>query len=219
MKPTRADALQSRRLLLAAGAAAFAEHGIDVHVSEITRRAGLAKGTFFRHFPTKRALLVAILIESIHRHTSVAKNLMAEPTNHMVERFMTASAADMAPIRAVIENAIQHHVDDPSLHEAMTELLTAAEQLLAEARSRGEIRDDVTALDLQILLMAATSTSAHFFYRDTPDLWRRYLAITLNGLRPRAADPLPLSPPTWPAHPIMLRPPRRNRLRPTESGA
>src|ERR1700722_20733410 len=57
----RADAQRNRRLLLEAAAQAFSEGGIDVSAGEIARRAGVAKGTLFRHFPTKSDLLAAVL--------------------------------------------------------------------------------------------------------------------------------------------------------------
>lgn len=193
---TRADARRSRQLLLEAGAAAFAEHGIDVQVSEITRRAGLAKGTFFRHFPSKRHLLIAIIAQHVRKQIEVAQSLLSDPGDDMVERYMTLCAADIAPIRSIVENAILNEVDDPSLPAAMAELLRTLEPLLAEAKHRGEVRDDLTPMDLQILLFAATNMSAHFFFRDTPDLWRRYLAITLDALRPEAATQLPVPAPT-----------------------
>ncbi|HEY6523047.1 MAG TPA: helix-turn-helix domain-containing protein [Solirubrobacteraceae bacterium] len=203
---SRADARRSRRLLLDAGASAFTEHGLDVQVSEITRRAGLAKGTFFRHFPTKRALLVEILAESVHELSRIARAIAAGPPADAVTRYMDAAAAQMAPLRAVIENAILHGIDTPSLHDAMGDLMESLAPLLDGAKRRGELRTDVTPLDIHILLMGATSTSARFFHRDQPDLWKRYLALTLDGLRPQAAHPLPVAPPPPPTTPTASPP-------------
>jgi AcrR family transcriptional regulator len=195
--PTRSDARRSRQLLLDAGVAALTEHGLDVQVSEITRRAGLAKGTFFRHFPTKRNLLLAILARQVRRQIAVAQSLLADPADDKVERYMTQCAADLAPVRGIVETAVLNEVDDPSLRSAVAELVDTLEPLLAEAKARGEVRDDLTPMDLQVLLLAATSTSAHFFYRDNANLWRRYLAITLDALRPDTATPLPVPAPVW----------------------
>jgi AcrR family transcriptional regulator len=187
----RADARRSRRRLLEAGAAAFAEFGLDVPVSEITQRAGLAKGTFFRHFPTKRDLLVAIVAERIRRDADTARALLADPGHDVLARFMIDISATVAPIRAVVEMSILHGVEDPAIQAAMAELIPLIDQLLAQARRQGSVRDDVTAIDIYILHLAATMTSSHqFFFRDTPELWRRYLAIVLDGLRPAAANPI-----------------------------
>jgi AcrR family transcriptional regulator len=193
--PRRADARRSRELLLDAGTAAFAEHGLDVQVSEITRRAGLAKGTFFRHFPTKRSLLIAIIARHVRRQIAVAQSLLGDPAADMVKRYLITCAELIVPVRGILESAILNEVDDPSLGTAMAELVQTLEPLLVEAKARREVRDDLTPMDLQVLLFAATSMSAHFFFRDNPDLWRRYLGITLDALRPDAATPLPVPAP------------------------
>ena len=50
-------------MLLAAAAEEFAERGLDASVADIARRAGIGKGTVFRHFPTKDDLITAIVTE------------------------------------------------------------------------------------------------------------------------------------------------------------
>ena len=59
-RPLRADAARNRTRVLDAARTAFAEHGLDVGVEEIARRAGVGKGTLYRRFPTKEALVRAI---------------------------------------------------------------------------------------------------------------------------------------------------------------
>ena len=59
-RPLRADAARNRTLILDAARAAFADGGLDVGVEEIARRAGVGKGTLYRRFPTKEALVRAI---------------------------------------------------------------------------------------------------------------------------------------------------------------
>lgn len=41
--------------------AAFAEEGLDVGMADIARRAGVGNATVFRRFPTKEALIEAII--------------------------------------------------------------------------------------------------------------------------------------------------------------
>lgn len=211
----RADAVRSRRLLIDAGVAAFVEQGIDVHVSEIARRAGLAKGTFFRHFPTKHDLLAAILTESVRRQVAIAEALLAEDGEDLIERYMTASGADIAPVRSIIEATIMRGLTDPAISEAMGELMRILSQLLAKAQARAEVRDDITPLEVHTLVLAATNSSAHFFFRDYPEYWRRQLAITLDGLRPAAARRLLVdAPPYRPATTLADRVPEDPRSAP-----
>src|SRR5256885_15577579 len=57
----RADAGRTRKALLDAAAEMFAVQGAEVSVAEIADRAGIGKGTVFRHFATKEDLIAAIV--------------------------------------------------------------------------------------------------------------------------------------------------------------
>ncbi|GAA1645481.1 hypothetical protein GCM10009733_048250 [Nonomuraea maheshkhaliensis] len=72
--------------------------------------------------------------------------------------------------------------------------LRRAEALTARARQAGEVRDDVTGADIVLLINAVTQGTAPV--SDTaPGLWRRYLSMIFDGLRPEAARPLPVPAP------------------------
>ena len=64
--PKRADARRNYELLIAAAAAAFAEHGADdVSLEEVARRAGVGIGTLYRHFPARQNLLEAVYKDQV----------------------------------------------------------------------------------------------------------------------------------------------------------
>jgi hypothetical protein len=67
--------------------------------------------------------------------------------------------------------------------EAVRELLTALESLLAEAQRAGAVRPDVTVAALRALLIG-TSRIAEHAGADT-GLRDRTLAVIFDGLRPR----------------------------------
>ena len=75
--PTRADAARNRALLLAAAEAEFAEHGSSASVADIARRAGVAKATVFRHFPTKDDLYRAVIENRLRSVTDDGRALLA----------------------------------------------------------------------------------------------------------------------------------------------
>ena len=62
----RADARRNLDRLLEAASECFAEQGLDASIDEIAKRAGIGHGTVFRRFPTKEALLVAVIRERLH---------------------------------------------------------------------------------------------------------------------------------------------------------
>ncbi|WP_322749750.1 MULTISPECIES: helix-turn-helix domain-containing protein [unclassified Frankia] len=49
----RRDAQRNRDLIILAARDVFAEHGVDASLEAVARRAGVAIGTVYRHFPTR----------------------------------------------------------------------------------------------------------------------------------------------------------------------
>ncbi|MEV0646366.1 TetR/AcrR family transcriptional regulator [Phytomonospora sp. NPDC050363] len=188
-RPLRADAARNRRALLAAAADEFAEHGLDASVADIARRAGVGKGTVFRHFATKDDLIAAILTDRIDALNTLGESLItAEDTGAALAEFLTAAA------RQRQERDLSFLAE---ASEAMTEvtrvrvrMLATLDRLVGRAREQGTVRDDVTGADV-FLLMCAPNYVAGYVPDASPDLWRRYLGIILDGLRPEGARPLP----------------------------
>ncbi len=178
--------------MIQAGTEAFIEIGLDVQVSEICRRAGLAKGTFFRHFTTKGDLLIAILAASLEQLGDIAEAHAADLSEPIIRRWAEAAAAQIIPIRAVIETATLSGVFDDSIRQAMGRLQPRLDFLRAAAVKSGEIREDVTAMDIFVVLMSATASVYAPRAKVQPERWRRYLTLGLDGLRPEAvSSPLP----------------------------
>src|SRR5215471_4249673 len=73
----RADARRNRARVLEAAEAVFAARGTSASTEEIALRAGVGAGTVFRHFPTKEALLEAILADRVARLGEEARSLAA----------------------------------------------------------------------------------------------------------------------------------------------
>ena len=192
----RADAARNRELLLAAAEAEFAERGMDASIADIARRAGVAKGTVFRHFATKEELIAAIVGGHFAALTAVARGLLdsADPGAALLE-FLTLAAdglqqQDLTFLQTVSEG-------DSMVTELRNQLHASIGSLVERARESGAIRPDITGTDV-FLLICAPVHAAGFMSNPAPDLWRRYLAIIFDGLRPQGANPLPRPAPNWP---------------------
>ncbi|MCP2168560.1 TetR/AcrR family transcriptional regulator [Goodfellowiella coeruleoviolacea] len=193
-RPLRADAARNRELLLAAAADEFAEHGLDASVADIARRAGVGKGTVFRHFPTKDDLIAAIVIDRITALNAVGEPLLTAPDpGAALLEFLTAAARQRQErdLSFLLE-AGELNAEVSQVRTRMYEIINA---LVDRARDHGAVRDDVTGADV-ILLMCAPNYVTGYLPEAPPDLWRRYLAIIFDGLRPEGAHPLPQPPPT-----------------------
>jgi AcrR family transcriptional regulator len=185
----RCDAQRNRQALLEAAAEAFAQGGIDVSAGEIARRAGVAKGTLFRHFPAKRDLLGAVLANRMRALGELIAEVSRErqPGLGAVAELMSRGAEMLAADRSFFDAAMR---DASQLVGVKLELMAALDALVRGAQACGEVRADIAGVDLAMLMMAATNTCAPGQERD-PQLWRRYLALMIDGLRPEAASALP----------------------------
>jgi AcrR family transcriptional regulator len=167
----RADAQRNLDKLLEAAAECFAEQGVDASIAEIARRAGVGHGTVFRRFPTKDALLAAVLTEQMLQLSTTADAAFAEPdAGAAFDRFVRNVADAYARNRSLIE-AMKRC-------EAMPEVdgvLTSVARLLERAQDAGAVRTDVTAADVFALIPTASS----------------YPEIVLDGLRSPTTAHLP----------------------------
>ncbi|MET4926853.1 TetR/AcrR family transcriptional regulator [Streptomyces sp. PSRA5] len=195
-RPPRADAVRNRAALLAAAETEFAERGVDASIADIARRAGVAKGTVFRHFATKEELITVIVGGRFSALTAVARRLLDSPDpGPALLEFLTVAAdslqyQDMAFLQTVSEC-------DSKVAELRDQLHASVGALVDRARESGTVRADITGTDVLLLLCALIHT-AGFLSNPKPALWRRYLPVLFDGLRPEGASPLPGPAPSWP---------------------
>ncbi|CAM5423832.1 TetR/AcrR family transcriptional regulator [Streptomyces pseudogriseolus] len=191
----RADMIRNRRQLLAAATEAFAERGVEVSMGEIAQRAGIAKGTVFRHFPSKNHLLAAITVQLVDGLVAAADRLRtADDPVAALREFMTAGVEVLAADRAFCEVIGRPSLQHAEVRGAINRLCEAVDVLTERAKKQGTVRDDVTGTDIVLLLGGIHQTALPLLAHD-PQAWRRYLALALDGLCSPAATPLPHPPP------------------------
>jgi AcrR family transcriptional regulator len=189
--PLRRDAQRNRERLLAATRAAFQERGLEVGVDEIARRAGVGVGTLYRHFPTKDALIDAIVDARFAELTEATEQaLECEDAWAGVERFLIAAVDLQAADRGFKDALAARGRDEKRVKAARRRLHGAIERLVERAREEGALRDDVSAADMLVLLWG-TARIVERTEEVAPGQVRRFLAMHLDGLRPAAATPPP----------------------------
>jgi AcrR family transcriptional regulator len=192
----RADAARNRELLLVAAEAEFLERGPEASVADIARRAGVAKGTVFRHFATKEELIAAIVAAHLAALTVVARSLAesGDPGAALLEFMTVAADTRQQHDLSFVQSASETH---PKVIEVRDQLYASIEWLVDRARAAGAVRDDIRGLDVIVLLCAPIHVVG-YVSNPAPDLWRRYLAIIFDGLRPEGATALPRPGPSGP---------------------
>jgi AcrR family transcriptional regulator len=175
----RADARRNYERLLTEADAAFREHGTEAALEGIARRAGVAVGTLYGHFPNRRALVSALLRERNDALFKRGDELLTYPS---------AAEALETWIRAVVAHAATYHglatlladgLDDAAseLHASCQRMTHIGDQLITNARRAGAIRPEVTGADVFALMNAAAWTREHTAPRQAD----RLLTFTLDG--------------------------------------
>src|SRR6186997_2175510 len=96
VRPLRADAARNRARVLDAARTAFAESGLDVGDEEIARRAGVGKGTLYRRFPTKEALVRAIFDDILEELEAISVETDQQPDAREAFATYLSRAASMS---------------------------------------------------------------------------------------------------------------------------
>src|SRR5882757_651807 len=146
-RPLRADAARNRDLLLAAAEDEFAERGLDASVADIARRAGVAKGTVFRHFATKEELIAAIVAGHITALTAVARRLLdSEDPGAALLEFLTLAADRRQQRDLTFLTSVS--AADSNVAQVYNQLHAVVVALVDRARESGAVRPDITGTDV-----------------------------------------------------------------------
>lgn len=169
----RRDAQRNRESLVAAAHEVLAERGVDAPLEAVARRAGVAIGTLYRHFPQRGDLVDAILEEKTRAWADLARESLAadDPWRGLagfLERTCELQAAD----RAFTELACLSHQDDGA------EINELIQRLVARAQGAGVLRADVGPLDLAFFMMANSRVA-----EAAPSQWRRHFTLMLDALK------------------------------------
>lgn len=191
-----------------AARAVFAEQGADAPVTEIVRRAGFAKGTFFRHFATKEALVQALLTDRLTKLEELAReiNTTFDPGWESLSLMMKRILALLEDDRSLGEFLERGDITPtPAMRRGRRAFGDEVETAVRGAQATGEVRPDVTTSDLlSIVFMLSRTTSRH--RRPERKLRRHHLQLFLDGIR--VTNPAALAEPTPQLEPLDAHQPR-----------
>jgi AcrR family transcriptional regulator len=180
----RADARRNHKRVLDAAREQFAEHGVEAQVDDIARAAGVGVGTVYRHFPTKDALLEALAADRFIRLTEWAQEALdAGDAWEGFCAFLRRSAELQANDRALSALMSERDSFEGAARES-EQLIAATQALVDRAQRSGELRPEITANDVAMLMCGlGSSCGPHGFAGRHGMGWERYLEILIAGLR------------------------------------
>jgi AcrR family transcriptional regulator len=192
-KPLRKDAERNRRRILDAARQLFATRGLGVTLNDIAHHAGVGVGTVYRHFPDKDQLIEGLFEERFEEIVALMQDAAADPDPwHGLVSFLERTSE-----LQITDRGLTELVTDPSrglerIGRFRNRLQPMVHELVRHAQDTGQLRADISPQDVPIVqLMTATVIDAS---RDIePELWRRYLSITIRGMSARPDEQPPLA--------------------------
>ena len=193
----RADAARNRELIVAAASEVFAERGLEASTAEIAERAGVGEGTLFRRFPSKDDLIVAVMEDRMKWSLAALDRALEKPdAGAALRHWLRESVALLAADQGFMEAAKDRCLTTPEFVSLRRQLFDRLAALLRRAQEAGEVRGDLSAQDLSFLIVAASATARVPVPGLREDVWKRYLGVITDGMRPEGASALrPAAPP------------------------
>jgi len=178
-RPLRRDAAVNRARVLAAAAEVFHEQGLTAGLDDVARRAGVGVGTVYRRFPTRDALMEALLADLLDAYATEADRALALPGGSGLAEFVRT----VGEVQATPRGCALRLWSSPAADVRHAELHVLMVALLDDGKRHGTCRDDVTVGDLVGILIALRAVREAPAARVELD-WRRHLELCLVGLRP-----------------------------------
>ncbi|MEA2305586.1 MAG: hypothetical protein QOH43_2866 [Solirubrobacteraceae bacterium] len=188
----RADAARNRERVLAAAAAVFGQHGVDGSLPQVAERAGVGVATIYRSFPTKVDLLEAVVTERFRALADRITLAVAAPSPWEALLDVLHATASAQVSDRVFGQVMGEAFNLPAVHAERERTLDALQQLVERAQQAGDLRPDVVAEDILVLLAGLAGSPTALDRRGRS--WERHLAVLVDGLRAEGAHPLPRPP-------------------------
>lgn len=157
----RADAARNRKRLLEVAEEVFRERGLDVGVAEIAERAGVGRGTLFRHFPTKQDLIIDVVIERIQEGMAEGEAMLESAGDQEIlfpflKELIGRQQVDRALFEAVGEDTF---LTDERMLRAHAAIIDLIDRLIAHDQELGYVRAGLGGVDMLMLIKGACAVA------------------------------------------------------------
>jgi AcrR family transcriptional regulator len=193
-RPLRRDAERNRQRILTAAAEVFDERGLEVSLDEIARHAGVGVGTVYRRFRTKEELIEALFMDRLDMVAALGEEAFAspDPWSGLVS-FMERMAEIMAGNLGLRQMLMLGTYGRDLVAVARQRNAPLIERLVERAQAAGQLRADIRQTDIPFIVFVLAEAT-QLSRAANPEIWRRYLTLILDGMRPvrEGVTPLPV---------------------------
>lgn len=180
----RRDAQERREALIAAAVLCFTAEGYRVPLDTIAERAGVGRGTLYRNFKDRDALVLAIFAREADRleRGLDPRRPLADLLTDFVRNGAVASSL-FARIAADLQLDETNRTAWEDLRHRLERIFAPA---LAAAKQRGEIAAAITPRDVVLAARMASTVMLPFLSdEEVADQVSEALRLLFDGLRPR----------------------------------
>ena len=184
----RADARENRDRILDAARALFSEHGLEVSMREVARRAAVGPATLYRRFPTKQALVDDVFADELRTCSRIVADGCADPDpwrgfSTVIDGISVLNVQN----RGFVDAFMSASAEKPGFARHRATLLRRLGALATRAKRAGQLRHDFTIDDLVLVLLAARGLSSAEPATRTAAA-RRFAALALDAFRANATN-------------------------------
>lgn len=158
----RADAVRNRERLIEAARTVFREQGYDASLDEVAKRAGVGAGTLYRHFPSRDALMDAMLQSWVDRvNDAVDKVLLHEGDSRDLLLAWFETYVDLISMHKGGPAKITSAMGDESspIVTKCQVLKTATQRVVDRLEAEGALREHIEAVQMCRLVGGVASVA------------------------------------------------------------
>ncbi len=196
LRGRQAQAAHNDELILEAAREVFLADP-EAPISAVAARAGVGIGALYHRYASKEDLLRTLCRNGQLVYIAEARRALdarGDPWAAFTGFLRRIVAASTHGLTVRLAGTFQPTGEQMDLAEQMRTLGT---ELFERARASGQLRPDITWLDVEYLLEFLAQVKLGDASR-TAELRQRHLAVIIDGLRSAGRTPLPGRPPTWP---------------------
>ncbi len=195
LRGRQAQALSNDDLILRAAREVFLADP-TAPISAVAERAGVGIGALYHRYASKEDLLRTLCRNGQEIYLAEVRHALgssSEPWEAFTEFLRRIVAASTHGLTVRLAGTFTPTGEQLAMAEQMQALGT---ELFERGRATGQLRDDITYLDVEFLLEFLARVRLGDASR-TAELRQRHLAVIIDGLRSTQPTALPGEPPTW----------------------